>query len=366
MIFGIILGFLLPLLLIVIMQMRFKADYQKLKSKVCEDIVATMVDFRLLAPAGSAALPISRLDTDGDGWKEWVVPYQYDIVGRTSPIFCVVYDPEGAGGRDLPVIYPHKLHTPDSDYLGEGKIVIGLADVLKDGETQARPELVISGIRDTVTTTLAIFQVDTAQEAASRSGQSFANPYHCQGFFRGTLKITRAGFAVSVWDRAGSERSQFALRRVYWPSQGSYFQPGTTALLPPAEASIEFAYGIPDDILDTPYPEKLVLAFYMRLKGDVDPYLTEQARKRLAAGQLDYGSPWPLEKLQKVLVQEISYVPDSGDIASASAPAGAPPAAQVRARVLFLGPGGESILRSVQWHLIQQENRWKLHDVASS
>jgi len=357
-VFGVVLGLLLLVAILFIMQARYKALYQKLKSRVCTN--PTLVDFRQLNPAVSA---VWRTDTNGDGWEEWVVSYWYDISGRYSPLSCVVYHREGRG---MPILYPYKLQTPDNDYLGEGRIAIGLADVLKDAEAQARPELVVSGIRDIVTTTLAIFQVDVAKEATNPPGPSFSNPYHCKGFFRATLKITRAGSDVIVWDRAGSERSQFALRRAYKPSQGSYFQPGTTALLPPAEASIEFADGVPADILDTPYAEKLVLAFYTMLKGDVAPYLTEQARKRLATGQLDYGSPWPRETLRKVLVQEISYVPGLEDTTSATTPTSLPRVAQVNAKVLFLGPGGESLLRNIQWHLVQQENRWKLHDVSAS
>jgi len=359
-IFGIVLGLLLLVAILFVMQVRYKALYQKLWNKVCAD--ATVVNFRLIAPPGAAALPIHRIDTDGDGWEEWVVPYQYDIVGRTSPVFCVIYD---RVGRDLPIIYPYKLNTPDSDFIGEGAITVAMEDVLAntDGETRPRPEVVIT---DTRTTTLGIFRVREVKETANPPCESFPNPYQCAGFFKGTLRITRVGAVVSVWDRAGSERSQFALRRVYKPSQGSYFQPNTTALLPPAEASIEFAYGMPADILDTPYPEKLVLAFYTKLKEDVNPYLTEQARQRLAAGQLDYGSPWPRESLQKALVQEISYAPGPEDAASAATPTNLPRVAQVNVKVLFLGPGGESLLRNAQWHLLQVENRWKLHDVSSS
>jgi hypothetical protein len=326
-------------------------------------IEPTVVYLRELAPSGKVVSDIKRLDTDGDGWKEWVVFYSFDRVGMNSPSSGAIFDREG---KELPIIYPYKLRTPDSDSLGVGKLAIGIGDILGNLEGEARPhaELIIT---DALASTLTIFRVREVAPTITANCENYPNPYQVEGLFKGNLKITRAANAVSVWDRAGSERSQFALRRTYRPSQGSYFQLGTTTLLPPAEASIEFAFGMPADILDTPYPEKLVLAFYNRLVGgDPKSYLSEQAKRRFGAGQLDYGTPWPLGQVQKALVQEISYVPGNEDVASAASAGTQPQTAEVQVKVLFIGPGNDARLLSTRWFLIRQENRWQMHDAASS
>lgn len=360
--FGMVFGGLCLVAALVIIQIRFKPLYNRLKASYCEN--PELLDLRELAPKGTTVSLILRLDTDRDGWEEWAVAYRYDLVSYRSPISVVIYDPEGVD-RELPVIYPYKLSTPDSDYLGEGAVSIGLADILGNlpEESGIRPELVITDVQQT---TLSIYRVLDVNKVPNPPCVNLPTPYQVAGFFRATLRISRVGNAVTVYDRAGSERSQFALRRLYLPSNGSYFQPGTTTLLPPKEASIEFAYGMPADILDTPYPEKLVLAFYNRLPGgDLAPLLSTQAQQRLATGQLDYGSPWPRATLQKALVQEISYMPGPGDSLSTFAQSAQPEATLVTAKVLFIGPDGTSPLRTVRWHLIKQGTQWKLHEASA-
>jgi len=360
--FGIVLGILCLVAAFIIIQIRFAPLYSRLKAGFCAN--PELLDLRELAPQGTTVSTILRLDADLDGWEEWVVAYRYDLVGYRSPISVVIYDAEGVD-RELPMIYPYKLSTPDSDYLGEGVVSIGMTDVLGNlpEESGIRPELVIT---DAQNTTLSIYRVLDVSKVPNPPCVNLPNPYQVAGFFRATLRITRAGNAVVVYDRAGSERSQFALRRLYLPSNGSYFQPGTTTLLPPKEASIEFAYGMPADILETPYPEKLVLAFYNRLPGgDLAALLSTQAQQRLAGGQLDYGSPWPRAALQKALVQEISYVPGPSDSLSTFAQDAQPEAALVTAKVLFIGPDGQSQLRTIRWHLIKQGTQWKLHEASA-
>ncbi len=360
--FGMVFGVLCLVAALMIIQIRFKPLYSRLKASYCEN--PELLDLRELAPQGTTVSTILRLDADRDGLQEWIVAYRYDLVGYRSPISVVVYDAEGVD-RELPVIYPYKLTTPDSDYLGEGAVQIGMVDVLNNlpEESGIRPELVITDVQNT---TLSIYRVLDVNKVPNPPCVNLPNPYQVAGFFRATLRITRVGNAVTVYDRAGSERSQFALRRLYLPSSGSYFQPDTTVLLPPREASIEFAYGMPADILDTPYPEKLVLAFYNRLPGgDLASLLSAQAQQRLAGGQLDYGSPWPRATLQKALVQEISYVPGPSDTLSAFAQDTQPQAALVTTKVLFVGPDGQSQLRTIQWHLIKQGTQWKLHEASA-
>lgn len=354
--YGIVIGGLLTVFVLVMLANRQGGIVKDLIDRLTQDV--TVIDLYEYPPQGAQVANIQRLNTDVDEHEEWVVTYQYDMAARNNPVSCVIYDAEGDG---LYLFYPHALRTPAGDFLGEGSVNVSLADMLSDpgGASQARSEIIVSS-----GTTLSIFRV---LEVAQSAPPDYANPYHCEGFFKGTLKVQVDGNRVSVWDRAGNDRSQLALRRVYLPNNGSYFRPGTTELVAPAEASITFAYGMPDDIQNTPYPEKLVLAFYDNLdEGGVSGYLTAQAQTRFNAGQLEYGSPWRGASLQRVLVQEISYVP--GDELVASVADGNPntPTSQVQVKALFIGPGGERRLRQITWLLLKQGNQWKMHDASAA
>ncbi len=321
-----------------------------------------VVAFDELAPKGAQVANVERKDTDSDGFLEWVVSYQYDVAGWNNPISCVIYDLVGTGA---PIIYPYPLLAPDADYLGEHEVGFTIEDILQDPAGVAVPAELLVGDGKT---TLSIYRVNKVDAKLDPTCQVFPNPYQCVGFFRGSLSVTRTNDQVVVKDRVGAERSQFASKRIYRPSDGSYFRPGTETLLPPVEASIEFAYGKPADLLETPYPEKIVLGFYQDLQTDAATgYLTEDAKKRFAVGQLDYGSPWPLSSLKRVLVQEISYVPGSEEVVSALSASGEPAtAAQVLVKARFFGPSGQSELREIRCYLVRVDARWRLQDAGSS
>ena len=356
---GCLLGVLFPVLILVALYSRCGASIRALLEQLWKD--DRVVALHELPPPGARVSSVQRLDTNGDLFKEWVVTYQYDIAGWNFPVSCVIYDLEGKGAR---IIYPYPLLTPGGDYLGEGAVGFGMEDILQEPAGAAgRAELLVSDSR-----TLSVFRVKNTEPQLDPTCQVFPNPYQCEGFFRGNLSVSRSGDRVVVTERVGSERSQFASRRVYRPSDGSYFRPGTQTLLPAVEASIEFAYGKPAEILDTPYPEKLVLGFYQDLLTDAaSGYLTEDAKKRFAVGQLDYGSPWPRSSVQRVLVQEISYVPGSEDVASAVSPVGQQPtAAQVVLKARFYGPSNQSELREIRCYLVRVGTQWKLQDAGSS
>ena len=357
---GCVIGFALPVLIIMGLVTRGNEMARRLVDLLWKD--TEVVDLRTMPPVGSTVSDVRKIDTDGDGDEEWFVSYQYDIVGARNPISCVIYDVEGAGS---PIIYPYPLRTPAGDYLGEGTVLVTQEDILQSAFPSRTPdEIIVTDSR-----TLAVFAVRDVEPRSDGSCTEYPNPYVCTGFFKATLRVNRQGNGISVWDRAGNERSQFALRRMYKPSQGTYFYPDTATLLPPAEASIEFAFGMPTDILNTPYPEKLVLAYYQQLlagDGDAQSYLTEYGQQLFAAGQLDYGSPWGLAETTRVLVQEISYAPTAANVASTVNEGSGPSAAQVRVKALFYGPQGLARLREILWHVVREGTQWKLHEAVSS
>jgi hypothetical protein len=57
---------------------------------------------------------VERIDTDGDGFNEWVVFYRFDLQDGRSPVQAVVYDNDRGSP---PVIFPYALRPHDRDYL---------------------------------------------------------------------------------------------------------------------------------------------------------------------------------------------------------------------------------------------------------
>jgi hypothetical protein len=101
--------------------------------------------------------------------------------------------------------------------------------------------------------------------------------YQPIGFFRGSggVSFDEETRYVTVVDRAGFERSQLVNRSIYKlnPATDTYwdqFYPPEDLdrkLAAPAVSTIDFLEGAPDNILDTAFPEKIVLAFYVSTCG---------------------------------------------------------------------------------------------------
>ncbi len=119
---------------------------------------------------------------------------------------------------------------------------------------------------------------------------------------------------------------------------------------------IDFPSGIPADILDTPYPEKIVLAFYKTFgKSNASPtiveYLTTAATNDFMSSRLKYGSPYSLEQVKTAVVKELSYYPTQEDSQSTV----------VTVKVVFNSTDGQrSNLTEVRWTLNREQNRWKM------
>jgi hypothetical protein len=183
--------------------------------------------------------------------------------------------------------------------------------------------------------------------------------YVCVGFFRSPdgVGYNEGNHEVTVTSRTPYERSQLVTRRFYQPGASGYFVPNTTDLMPPTGSKVDFPERIPEDILDTPYPEKIVLAFYQTFgMAGADPtiieYLTAQAADEFMKGKLSYGSPYPLEQLKFAVVKELRYYPTED----------ASQAAVVVVQVVFHNTEGQkSSLIEVPWTLVRVNNQWKMH-----
>lgn len=273
------------------------------------------LDLETILPAAWKPYATYRLDTDADNQKEWVILYTYDQQAKDafSPVGGVIYHVFSFANQDkAPVVFPYPLTVPGWPYLGEGKSTIELKEVLNGS---AGPEVVYQGTNsEGLLTRLALFTwQDHAPspvlppEADPTTGQW----YHCVGKFDTDARISLEAERVTVWERT-DERSQLAVRKVYRPQEGSYMR--GEELVAPIQTCLDFAYGQPKDILKTPYPEKILMAFFANLTNDqaVYQFLTQTAADDLRIQRDAWGkiTPWPRLSLTGICVKELRYAPD--------------------------------------------------------
>ncbi len=212
-----------------------------------------------------AVTNVVRLDTDGDAFSEWVVFYEFDLQNGLNPVQAVVYDNDRG---NPPVIFPYALQPPDRDYLSEVPATVSMQDVTVSGQR----EVVVQNSTD-----LNIFEFRENSEEWDFPRDAPAR-YIPIGFFRGNggVSLNSSTKDVTVIDRDGFERSQLAIRSVYRLRDTVYrVNDNTTEIIEsyldefdqtkiaaPVVSTIDFYRSPPEDILETAFPEKVVLAFY--------------------------------------------------------------------------------------------------------
>ena len=271
------------------------------------------LDFTKILPETKRPQKIQLLDADGDGKDEWIVFYKFDLVeeatGRKfSPIGGAVYNDDHG---DPPVVFPYELHPPDRVYLGEQNCVAEVRDLITTNEG---PELLVSNFAEEgLVVDLSVFHwYDRDKGDLSKNPVEGQQGYECLGSFHGSGGITFDGSRVIVKERS-QERSQLSIKNIYDVRGSSYFQPGGKHVWPPVETSVEFTFGVPEDVAQSPYPEKVVLAFYLAL-GQNNPlaqtYLSEASGLKNSVGSINFGTAASGDQIQKVLVKRIIYTPN--------------------------------------------------------
>lgn len=300
---------------------------------------------------GRNILGVERIDADSDGVEEWLTFYRFDqIADDRGPVAALVYDVVLDPAIQLPVVYPYKLRTPNENYLAQGKPKVKLVDMISESSAIPRKELVFYTDND-----LAFFRLTRSSGPPPHDDPPL---YHCIGFFRSPhgVHFNEDTFQVTVISRAGYERSDLVQKYYYRPEADGYFITNTNTLVSPYAAAIDFPGAIPSDILDTPYPEKIVLAFYrtfgrVGLPHKLTDYLTAQAATEFQQGNLKYGSPFPLDQIKFAVVKGLSYYPTQDDTPSTVVTV----QGQFRSTDDQLGPVTE-----VRWTMVRADGRWKM------
>ncbi|MBN1641839.1 MAG: hypothetical protein JXA09_11450 [Anaerolineae bacterium] len=374
------------------------------------------ISFQFALPQGwqvvnaSEVGEVPRLDTDGDGDQEWVLLYSFDASGDDAfaPIRCAIYQAVDREPR-LPIIYPYHLQAPGWTYLGEGaeRVSVRVDDVVQniqpddnyaDGASFAQNEVIvenraISEDKDTPGPVIrvSIFQWRNTvpEEFRERTdprehivipGQppGFNSQwYQCIGFFEGTVQVEVEKDQVTVTDRL-NDRSQLARINVYRPSAGADgYLYNAQRLVEPASSCIGFAFALPEDVVQSPYPEKIVVAFHQAFRNAVGDYgaayLTENAQT--ARGKKP---AWDLfAKLRQPAVEDVciktlrygseleAEIRSFNTSLSAQVTGGQPPpiTTQVETVAQYQIPGQGVQQRRVVWQLVQEGNEWKIEDI---
>jgi hypothetical protein len=348
---------------------------------------------------------VTRLDTDGDQEAEWVLLYSFDTPGNENfvPIRCAVYHTVRREPR-LPIIYPYHLQAPGWTYLGEGsdRVSVRVEDVLTDIEpdsnyapgTYFAPNEVIVESRDPSgrVTRASIFQwrntvvpaeyrkrIDPREHIVIPSEPPEGNSqwYQCIGLFEGSAGVQVEADEVTVSERL-DDRSQLARVQTYEPTAGAggYLR-GGQELVTPVSSCVDFAYGLGEDIAQSPYPEKIVMAFHKQFRAqDADYgalYLTERARlQREAAPEWTLFGLNRLPPVQSVCIKELRYGNEmSAEMQSyrtsittqGSGQKPPPITTQVETRAEYRVQGRPVTQTTIVWELIKDEDVWKINDI---
>lgn len=298
-----------------------------------------------------------RLDTNYDDKLEWVIVYRFDLSDKdelcNSPMAAFVYQ---LNDRKPPCIIPYELYPqgdPDRDYLCEYGCTVTMEDVLSG---IPGPEIVVRDRREGEVTRLSIFHWEWDPER-----------YRPRGFFSGD-RITDDLDKVTV-DRRLPGRAQLIQRCTYLPrdENKTYYENDIQDTLVDSECEIDFCQGEPENVVLSPYPEKIVLAFYNHYTDSeqtVSQYFTqvgwEQYVQRCAANRC--GCTAARNEIAHVRVTHLQLVnEDCSPSPSHQCEDHGPNRALVQAIVVCERKDAvkdeETI---VLWHVIRSGDRWKL------
>jgi hypothetical protein len=304
-----------------------------------EAVPQTQVPDGIIPPPHLEPVEIYELDTNHDGDREWVILYRFDLPAEPEegegPISGLVY-PQQEDGSPSPT--PLQLRTPHDEYLCECECLASMENALS---THPFEELVVRDTCNERTTRAFIFhwEPDTGQ-------------YEPKGHFIGD-HVQVALNTITVTNRV-QHLSQLALELVYVPRNGgTYYQPDGRGVVDPEKHELVFYGPEPEHVTLSPYPEKVVLAFYKHyMEGErVAELFTARGWEQME--QCATGRCGCLARPEDVTHVRVTHLRPQEDAD--------PDQAVFEADIICeLGDGQLENETTVRWYLVRQDGQWTL------
>ena len=290
-----------------------------------------------------------RLDANRDSNQEWVVLYRFDLPSETehdgSPIGGVVYQLDDSSPF-VPI--PYELRPQGGNYLCECECTAAMENVLFG---LPGPELVVRDRCGGEIVRSSIFYWESNKEE-----------YLPKGHFSGSRVEVELN-SVTV-DQRLPHRAQLALRQIYRPRDDeTYYEPFERGILVmPEKYELVFYQAQPEDVKRSPYPEKVVLAFYNHYSDDEQAaeYFTETGWEQLeqcAAGRC--GCTSARSEIARVWVTDLQ----PGEYTHSEGKSPGPNRTVFDFNVICEHQNGTLEDETfVRWYLVRQGDRWRLDD----
>jgi hypothetical protein len=285
-------------------------------------------------------------DTNNDAKNEWIVLYHFDLPNEKSkssgPIAAIVYQPND---KRPPDIIGYELLAQDGDFLCEYECRPSMENILSglDGE-----ELIVSDYLDGRVTRLTVFSWDGNER-----------DYIPKGHFCGH-RITFGQNEVRV-EQPQAGRAQLMVHETYHPCNDNREFRQDPQGTPEICTKREFLFreGELRDATLSPYPEKVVLAFYNHFPDtEASTYFTEEGWAKV--GQCSpnqcgcYSSRGEVDNVRVTELQpEYESYSQNKDAS--------PDQATVKVAVVCERRDGNwESKQSMRWHLVRSADRWLL------
>jgi tetratricopeptide (TPR) repeat protein len=284
-----------------------------------------------------------RVDANHDNQPEWVVLYRFDLPAEAqsdvATIDGVVYQP----GKDTSSLVSHRLLLPNDDYLCEHDCTVTMENVLSGLPDD---ELIVYDRLNGSVTRLSIFAWDPSKKT-----------YSPQGHFSGNL-VELEKDKIIVHQRL-PHRAQLAFREVYQPrdDESYYLSKDSGVLMMPVQYELTFYGAEPEDVTRSPYPEKVVLAFYNHYADErrVSEYFTWEGWAevdRCVSGAC--GCTAEPREIAHVWVRDLK---SNAQANSHSVSLDADVVCELRTN-----SDRFEAETTIRWTLVQQDGRWKLDE----
>jgi hypothetical protein len=317
----------------------FYIQRERRSEDILEAAPQTQVPKGIIPPLHVKPAEIYELDTNHSGDQEWVVLYRFDLPAETEgergPIGGLVYPQKDDGS---PSTTPLQLRTPHDEYLCECECLASMENALSMLPFE---ELVVRDTCNERTTRAFIFHWEP------NTGQ-----HESKGHFIGD-HVQVALNTVTVTQRV-QHLSQLALELVYVPRNGgTYYQPDGRGVVDPEKHELIFYGPEPEHVTLSPYPEKVVLAFYKHYtEGErVAELFTQRGWEQVE--QCTTGQCGCLAGSEDVTHVRVTHLKPQEDTE--------PDQAVFAANIICeLGDGQLENETTVRWYLVRQDGQWKL------